>query len=66
MSKQNIFQKRYKQRKAEKLRQICKEKRKITRLKFVAKQLEGLPLMSKVKLEVPLRNRFLKQINIRN
>lgn len=45
MSKQNIFQKRYKQRKAEKLRQICKEKRKITRLKFVAKQLEGLPLM---------------------
>ena len=41
-----------------------KRKRKIiiTRAKLVAKQRVGLPLMSEVKLEVPVRSRALKPI----
>lgn len=35
---------------------------KITRAKLVAKQRVGLPLMSEVKLEVPVRSRALKPI----
>ena len=34
----------------------------ITRAKLVAKQRVGLPLMSEVKLEVPVRSRALKPI----
>ena len=37
-----------------------KIKRIITRAKLVAKQRVGLPLMSEVKLEVPVRSRALK------
>ena len=39
-----------------------KRKRIITRAKLVAKQRVGLPLMSEVKLEVPVRSRALKPI----
>ena len=38
----------------------------ITRAKLVAKQRVGLPVMSEVKLEVPVRSRVLKLTNIRN
>ena len=39
-----------------------KRKSIITRAKLVAKQRVGLPLMSEVKLEVPVRSRALKPI----
>ena len=45
------------------MHKICgKKKIIITRAKLVAKQRVGLPLMSEVKLEVPVRSRALEPI----
>lgn len=43
-----------------------KKLKMITRSKLIAKQREGIPLMSKVKIEVPPRSRVLKLIDINN